>query len=164
MNEEFTLSSMSSPPAQTLVDSTKLTITNSQSESITDCMNCLTSASSGEEIKAEYVMDSSDYTGVEPRSSLNRCEDMDERTERKTGYLMSREQKDILTNMKEEEEDGERQSVKMEREDVAEEQLWKEEEKERDEQRKGHITDQVAQIDKLVKYGVKSEHGQQEAE
>ncbi|KAJ8355547.1 hypothetical protein SKAU_G00183410 [Synaphobranchus kaupii] len=111
--EECKLSSTSCPPSQRVVDSTKLTNTNSQSESITDCMNCLSPASSGEAIKAESVMDSSDYTGVEPRQSFNRCEDIEEKTERKTGYLMSREQKDIQTNM-EEEEDGERKSVKME--------------------------------------------------
>ncbi|KAJ8355554.1 hypothetical protein SKAU_G00183480 [Synaphobranchus kaupii] len=110
-------------------------------------------------------MDSSDYTGVEPRSGLNRCEDIKERTERKTGYLMSREQTDILTNMKEEEEDGERQSVKMEGEDgVRDEGHWKEEKKERDEQREGHVTDLAAQSDKWVKKGVKSEHAQQEEE
>ncbi|KAJ8369317.1 hypothetical protein SKAU_G00093450 [Synaphobranchus kaupii] len=132
---------MSRPPSQRVVDSTKLTIRNSQSESITDCMNCFTPASAGKDIKAEPVMDSSDYTGVEPRSSLNKCEDIEERTERKTGYFMSREQKDILTNMKEEEEDWERQSVKMEREDGVrdEEGLWKKEEKESNEEMEGHV-------------------------
>ncbi|KAG5847980.1 hypothetical protein ANANG_G00132020, partial [Anguilla anguilla] len=104
---------MSSSPAQRVVDSIKMTNASSQSESITDCMKCLGSTSSGEDIKAESVMDSSDYVGAEPRSSSNRCGDVEDRTERKTGYLMSREQNDVLTNMKEEEEDRERQSVKM---------------------------------------------------
>ncbi|KAJ8355481.1 hypothetical protein SKAU_G00182750 [Synaphobranchus kaupii] len=91
-------------------------------------------------IKVEPVMDSSDYTGVEPWSILNKCEDIEERREEKTGYFMSREQKYILTNMKKE-EDGERQSVKMEREDVVkdEEGLWKKEEKESDEEMGGHV-------------------------
>ncbi|KAJ8355545.1 hypothetical protein SKAU_G00183390 [Synaphobranchus kaupii] len=149
--EECKLSSTSCPLSQRAVDSTKLTNTNSQSESITDCMNCLSPASSGDAIKAESVMDSSDYTGVEPRQSFNRCEDIEEKTERKTGYLMSREQKYILTNMKEEEEDGERKSVKMEGDDGVREEagLLKEEEKERDEQREGHVTDQVAQTGQI---------------
>ncbi|KAJ8355542.1 hypothetical protein SKAU_G00183360 [Synaphobranchus kaupii] len=164
--EECKLSSMSHPPSQKVVDSTKLTNINSQSECITDCVNCFRLASSGEDIKVESVMDSSDYTGVEPSSSLNKCEDVEERRERKTGYLMSREQKDLLTNMKEEEEDGERKSVKMEGDDGVRDEagLLKEEEKERDEQREGHVTDQVAQTDKLVKNGVMSEHGPQEGE
>ncbi|KAJ8355479.1 hypothetical protein SKAU_G00182730 [Synaphobranchus kaupii] len=164
--EEGKLSSMSHPPSQRVVDSTKLTNTNSQSESITDCLNCLSPASAGEDIKVEPVMDSSDYTGVEPRSGLNRCEDIEERREEKTGYFMGREQKYILTNMKKE-EDGERHvSVKMEGEDGVrdEEKLWKNEEKERDEQREGYVNDQVAQTDTLVNNGVISEHRQQEVE
>ncbi|KAJ8355563.1 hypothetical protein SKAU_G00183570 [Synaphobranchus kaupii] len=162
--EEYNLSSMSHPPCQRVVDSTKLTNTNSQSESITDCMNCLRPASSGEDIQAESVMDSSDYTGMEPTSISNRCEDIDEKRERKTVYLMSRDKKDLLTNMKEE-EDGERQSVKIEREDGVkdEEELWKEEE-ETDEQMEGHAADLVAQTDKLLKNGIKSEHAQREGE
>ncbi|KAJ8355482.1 hypothetical protein SKAU_G00182760 [Synaphobranchus kaupii] len=128
--EECKLSSMSRPPSQRVVDSTKLTIRKSQSESITDCMN----------IKVEPVTDSSDYTGVEPWSILNKCEDIEERREEKTGYFMSREQKDILTNIKRE-EDGERQSVKMEGADGVkyEEGLWKKEEKESDEEMGGHV-------------------------
>ncbi|KAJ8355562.1 hypothetical protein SKAU_G00183560 [Synaphobranchus kaupii] len=162
--EEYKLSPMSRPPCQRVVDSTKLTNTNSQSESITDCMNCLRPASSGEDIQAESMMDSSDYTGMEPTSISNRCEDIDEKRERKTVYLMSREKKDLLTNMKEE-EDGERQSVKMEREDGVrdEEELWKEEE-ETDEQMEGHAADLVAQTDKLLKNGIKSEHAQLEGQ
>ncbi|KAJ8355573.1 hypothetical protein SKAU_G00183670 [Synaphobranchus kaupii] len=163
--EEYKLSSMSRPPCQRVVDSTKLTNTNSQSESITDCMNCLRPASSGEDIQAESVMDSSDYTGMEPTSISNRYEDKDEKRERKTVYLMSREKKDLLTNMNEEEEDGKRQSVKMEREDGMrdEEELWKEEE-ETDEQMEGHATDLVSQTDKLLKNGIKSEQAQREGE
>ncbi|KAJ8359063.1 hypothetical protein SKAU_G00155880 [Synaphobranchus kaupii] len=156
---------MSRPPCQRVVDSTKLTNTNSQSESITDCMNCLRPASSDENIQAESVMDSSDYTRMEPTSISNRSEDIEERTERKTVYLMSREQKVILANMKEEEEDGERQSVKMEKEDGVrdKEELWNEEE-ETDEQMEGHATDLVAQTDKLLKNSIKSEHAQREGE
>ncbi|KAJ8355577.1 hypothetical protein SKAU_G00183710 [Synaphobranchus kaupii] len=163
--EEYKLSSMSHSPYQRVVNYTKLTNANRQSESITDCMNCLTPASLGEDIQAESVMDGSDYTGMETTSISNRCEDIEERRERKTGYLMSREQKAIITNMKEEEEDGERQSVKMEKEDGVrdEEELWKEEE-ETDEQMEGHATDLVAQTDKLLKNGMQSKHGQREGE
>ncbi|KAJ8355569.1 hypothetical protein SKAU_G00183630, partial [Synaphobranchus kaupii] len=163
--EEYMLSSMSRPPCQRVVDSTKLTNTNNQSESITDCMNCLRPASSGENIQAESVMDSSDYAGREPTLISKRCEDIDEKRERKTVYLMSREKKDLPTNLKEEEEDGEMQSVKMEREDGVrdEEELWKEEE-ETDEQMEGHATDLVSQTDKLLNNGIKSEHAQWEGE
>ncbi|XP_061097003.1 zinc finger protein ZFP2-like isoform X2 [Conger conger] len=79
-------------------------------------------------------------------------------------YLLCREQKDILFNMKVEEEDGERQSVEMERDHVVkdEEGLWKGEEKARDGHGEGRVTDQVAQTQNLVKNGVKPEHGQQE--
>ncbi|KAJ8352421.1 hypothetical protein SKAU_G00238970 [Synaphobranchus kaupii] len=145
--EECKLSSMSCPPSESMMDSTKLTNTNSLTESVTDCQKCSSPTSSAEDIKAESLMDSS---GVEPRSSLNRFEDIEESTERKTGYLMSREQKDKLTNMKEEEEDGERQSVKIEGKDGVrdEEGLWKKEEKESDEEMEGHVTDHVAQTGK----------------
>ena len=146
-----------------MVDTTKLRNTNSQSESITQCINFLSYTSSGGTIKTEYVTDSSDYTGVEPRSSLDRCEDIGERTEKETGYLMRREPRDIQTNVKEE-EDWERHSVKIEREDGLrdEEGLGKEEEKERDEQREVHITHQVGKTEKFLTNGVKSEHGLQE--
>ncbi|KAJ8366590.1 hypothetical protein AAFF_G00350260 [Aldrovandia affinis] len=103
-----------------------------------------------EDMKEESVMDSTDYTGVEPRSSLNTSENTEERKERKTGYGMSREEKDILFNVKEEE--GERcVSVKMEREEGVrdEEGLWREQEEERVEQERD---------------GVKSECGQQDGE
>ncbi|KAG5846411.1 hypothetical protein ANANG_G00114690, partial [Anguilla anguilla] len=164
--EECKLFSMSRPPSQRVMDSTKLTNTNSQSDSITNCMKFLSSTPSDEDIKAEIVMDSTDYEGVEPMSSLNRCEDMDQRTQGNTEYLISRAQKDLLTNMKEEEENWERQSVKMEREDGVrdEEGLWKQEDKERDEQREGYLNGQAAQTGKLMLNGVKSQHGQQEGE
>ncbi|KAJ8366862.1 hypothetical protein AAFF_G00338760, partial [Aldrovandia affinis] len=79
-------------------------------------------------MKEESVMDSTDYTGVELRSSLNRSENTEERKERKSGYGLSRVEKYILFNMKEEE--GERcVSVKMESEDgvKVEDGLWSEE-------------------------------------
>ncbi|XP_061099760.1 uncharacterized protein LOC133129587 [Conger conger] len=157
--EECKLSSISHPPSQRMVDFTKLTNTNSQSKLATDCMTCSSPNSPGEDRKAESMLDSS----VEPGSSLNRCDYIEERT---NGYLMSREQKDILTNMKEEEEDGQRQSLEMETvNDVkGEEELWKEEDKKQDEQRDGHITYQVGQTDKLQMNGLKSEHGHQEGE
>ncbi|XP_061097521.1 uncharacterized protein LOC133128195 [Conger conger] len=160
--EECKLSSMSCPPSQRVVDTTKRTITNSQSVSVLNqCMNF-----SGDTIKSEYVTDSSDYTGVEPRLNLNRGEDIGQRTERKTGYLMRREPRDTQADMKEEEEDMERRSVKIEGDDGVrdEEGLWKKEEKERDEHWDGHITPQVGQTDNLQMNSVKSEHGHQEGE
>ncbi|KAJ8355571.1 hypothetical protein SKAU_G00183650 [Synaphobranchus kaupii] len=163
--EEYNLSSISRPPCQRVMDFTKLTNTNSQSESITNSMNCLRPASSGDGVQAESVMDSSDYTQMEPTSISNRCEDVEEMRERKIGYLMSREQKDILANMKEEEQDGESQSVKMEKVDgVRDEEELLEEEEETDEQMEGHVTDLVSQTDKLLKNGINSEHAQREGE
>ncbi|KAJ8367433.1 hypothetical protein AAFF_G00317810 [Aldrovandia affinis] len=114
-----------------------------------------------EDMKEEPVMDSTDYTGVEPRSSLNTSENTEER---KAGYGMSREEKDILLNLKEEE--GEKcVSVKMEREDGVrvEEGLWREKEKERIEQERD-LNNQTALTDRREKNGVKSECGQQEGE
>ncbi|KAJ8372512.1 hypothetical protein AAFF_G00281630 [Aldrovandia affinis] len=114
-----------------------------------------------EDMKEESVMDSTDYTGVEPRSSLNTSENIEER---KTGYGMSREEKDILFNMKEEE--GERcMSVKMEREDGVrdEEGLWRKQEKQRVEQ-ESELTNEPAQTDRREKNGVKSEYGREEGE
>ncbi|KAJ8366360.1 hypothetical protein AAFF_G00360960, partial [Aldrovandia affinis] len=100
----------------------------------------------------------------EPRSSLNTSENTEERKERKPGYGMSREEKDILFNMKEEEGEG-CLSVKMEREDSVrdEEGLWREEKKERVEQERD-LTNQMAQTDRREKNGVKSECRQQEGE
>ncbi|XP_064196726.1 zinc finger protein 271-like isoform X3 [Anguilla rostrata] len=155
--EDYKLSSMSRPPSQRAVDSTKLTNNKSQSESVTDCMNCLSPAPSDEHIKAESLIDSSDYTRVEPKPSLNRCEDTEEKTERMRGYLLSREQKYKLTNMKE--EDEVRQTVKIEREDGVRD--GERHRKEEEEAREEHITDQTG---KLVQNVVKTEHGQQERE
>ncbi|KAJ8344602.1 hypothetical protein AAFF_G00222920 [Aldrovandia affinis] len=112
-------------------------------------------------MKEEYVVDSTDYTGVEPRSSVNTSKNSEEW---KTGYGMSREEKAILFNMKEEE--GERcVSVKMEREDGVkdEEGLWREQGKERVEQERD-LNSQTAQTDKMEKNEVKSECGQREGE
>ncbi|KAJ8275304.1 hypothetical protein COCON_G00099290 [Conger conger] len=156
---------MSSPPSQRVVDSSKWSNTNSQSESKSECVNILSPTYSGEDIKAESGIDRSDYNGVEPRLSLNRCEDMGQRTERTTGYLMSKGQEDILINMKEEEEDDwEWQSVKIKTEDGVrdEEGLWNEEEKEMDEQREERVTDQCVRTDKLVKNVGKSEQQEEE--
>ncbi|XP_061096998.1 zinc finger protein ZFP2-like isoform X2 [Conger conger] len=164
VQKECKLTSVSSPPSQRVADSTKMTDTNSQSDSITVCLKCLSPTSSAEGIKVESVTDSSDYTSVDPVSHLNRWDDIEKRTERTTVYLLCREQKDILANMKVEEEDGERQSVEMERDHVVkdEEGFWKGEEKERDGHGEGRVTNQVAQ--NLLKNGVKSEHGQQKGE
>ncbi|KAJ8358331.1 hypothetical protein AAFF_G00014540 [Aldrovandia affinis] len=114
-----------------------------------------------EDMKEESVVDSTDYMGVEPRSSLNTSKNTEER---KTGYGMSSEEKYILFNMKEEE--GERcVSVEMEREDGLrdEEGLWREQQKETVEQERD-LNNQTAQTDKMEKNGVKSECGQQEGE
>ncbi|KAJ8362326.1 hypothetical protein AAFF_G00379770, partial [Aldrovandia affinis] len=118
-----------------------------------------------EDMKEESVMESTDYTGVEPRSSLNTSGNTEERKERKTGYGMSREEKDILFNMKEEEEGHSCMSVKMEREEGLrdEEGLWREQAKERVEQERD-LNNQTDQTDKMERNGVKSECGQQEGE
>ncbi|KAJ8375527.1 hypothetical protein SKAU_G00061070, partial [Synaphobranchus kaupii] len=60
-------------------------------------------------------MVSTDYTGVELRASLFSSEDIEERIQRKTGYRMSREEEDILTNIKEEEDDREVQKEEIKR-------------------------------------------------
>ncbi|KAJ8367429.1 hypothetical protein AAFF_G00317770, partial [Aldrovandia affinis] len=114
-----------------------------------------------EDMKEESVVDRADYTGVEPRSSMNRSKNTEER---KAGYEMSSEGKDILFNMKEEE--GERcLSVKMERKEGVkdEEGLWREQEKERVKQERD-LNNQTAPTDKMEKKGVKSECGQEEGE
>ncbi|KAI1888755.1 hypothetical protein AGOR_G00171990 [Albula goreensis] len=54
-----------------------------------------------EHMKTEPVMDSTDFTGVEFWSSPNRSGNIEES---KNGYGMSREEKDILSNIKEEDE------------------------------------------------------------
>ncbi|XP_061097006.1 zinc finger protein 436-like [Conger conger] len=145
------------------VDSTKLTNTNSQADSMPNSITFVSPAYSGEDIKAESMVVSSDYTWVGPGSSLKQSEDVEEK---KTGYLMSRDQTDILINMKEEEEekDWERQSVKMEREDGVgdEEGPRREEYKEDDGQKEGYVPNQVIEIYKWEVNEVKSE--QQEGE
>ncbi|KAJ8367213.1 hypothetical protein AAFF_G00324260 [Aldrovandia affinis] len=126
--------------------------------------NCSHLSCPYEDMKEESVMDSTDYTGVEPRSSLNTSENTEERKDRKTGYGMSKEEKDILFNMKEEE--GEWcMSVKMEREDGVrdEEGLWREQEKQKVEQERD-LNNQTAQTDRREKDGVKPECGQREGE
>ncbi|KAJ8362114.1 hypothetical protein AAFF_G00395430 [Aldrovandia affinis] len=126
--------------------------------------SCLHLSCPYEDMKEESVMGSTDYTGVEPRSSLNTSENTEERKERTTGYGMIREEKDILFNMKEEEGEG-CLSVKMERKDSVrdEEGLWREQKRERVEQERD-LTNQMAQTDRREKNGVKSECGQQEGE
>ncbi|KAJ8373332.1 hypothetical protein AAFF_G00266350, partial [Aldrovandia affinis] len=156
-----------------LGDSTKRSDTNGQSESMTHSMihsmNCWSPASSGEdmktEIKAEYVIESTDYTEVELRSCLNRSENLEKRKESEMEYGMSREEKDILSNMKQE-EGGERWSVKVEEEDDMrdEEGCRREQEKERDEQREGDATDQTPKTERGKKNGGKSDCWQQEGE
>ncbi|KAJ8366756.1 hypothetical protein AAFF_G00342700 [Aldrovandia affinis] len=122
--------------------------------------SCPQLSCSYEDMKEESVMDSTDYAGVEPRSSLNTSKNTEER---KTGYGMSREEKDILFNMKEEEERC--VSVKMEREDGVrdEEGLWREQEKERVKQERD-LNNQTSETDNMEKNGVKSECGQREGE
>ncbi|KAJ8355484.1 hypothetical protein SKAU_G00182780 [Synaphobranchus kaupii] len=65
--DECKFFSMPRPPLQRVVDSTKLTNTNSQSDSMSNSITYLSTTSSGEDIMVESVMDSSDYTEVEPR-------------------------------------------------------------------------------------------------
>ncbi|KAJ8377093.1 hypothetical protein SKAU_G00076730 [Synaphobranchus kaupii] len=103
-------------------------------------------------MKTEPVMDSTDYSGVELRSSLIKSEDIEESIERKNGYGASREEELILSNIKEEEEEGgERPSKAMKREDgVKDEEVegfqWKQE-KERAEQRVGAEMIQTVDLD-----------------
>ncbi|XP_036387895.1 uncharacterized protein LOC118779767 isoform X2 [Megalops cyprinoides] len=108
------------------------------------------------QVKAESVLDSRDYTRVEVASSLNRSEDMEEMTKRKTGYGMSREEIDVLSSIKEEEEEGtERQSKVMKREggvsDEEDKELWSEKGKERDEQMERDHTDHTTQTERELK-------------
>ena len=114
--EECKLASLSHLPMR-MVNSTKLSQSNSQSESLPDSINCLSSASSGAVVKAESVIGSTDYKWVEPKATLTRCDNMEERTEWKTVYRFTKEERDRLSNMKVEEGCKERQSVKMEREE-----------------------------------------------
>ncbi|KAJ8377154.1 hypothetical protein SKAU_G00077340 [Synaphobranchus kaupii] len=101
-------------------------------------------------------MDSTDYSGVEFRSSLIKSEETEESIERKNGYGMSREEKPILSNIKEEEEEGgERQGEEVKREDgVKDEEVerydWKQE-KERDECREGDEMEKTPKTDRWLK-------------
>ncbi|KAJ8277156.1 hypothetical protein GJAV_G00072050 [Gymnothorax javanicus] len=70
-----------------------------------------------EDIKTEPVMDSTNYSEVESGSSFIKSEDMEESIDEENVYRMSREDELILSNMKEEEEDGERQIEDVWRED-----------------------------------------------
>ncbi|KAJ8397448.1 hypothetical protein AAFF_G00437240 [Aldrovandia affinis] len=117
-------------------------------------------------MKAEPEMDSTDYTGVELRSTF-KIEEMEESIERKNGCGKSREEKYLLSHIKEEEEKGgDRQKVKMERKDGVrnEEGLWRQQEKERDEWRERDVTDQILQTNRGKKNEGKLEYGQQEGE
>ena len=99
-------------------------------------------------MKTEPVMDSTDYTGLELRSSLIKSEDTEESIERKNGCGMSREEERILSNIKEEEEGGgERQREEVKREDGV-----KDEEDERNDwnpETEGDAMDQTLQTDKI---------------
>ncbi|XP_036376531.1 zinc finger protein 2 homolog [Megalops cyprinoides] len=165
--DPYNLSSLPPPHFIKMVDSVEQIQSKSQSDSLLDSKNFLNPGSLGEELKTESVMDIRDYTGVELRSGLNRSEDIEERMERKTGYGMSREEIDILSNIKEEEEEGgDRQSEEMEKEDDVRDEddkvLWREGQKERDELR--DETDQTTQTDKELKSEGKPDCGQEEGE
>ncbi|KAJ8377155.1 hypothetical protein SKAU_G00077350 [Synaphobranchus kaupii] len=113
-------------------------------------------ASSGEDVKTEPVMDSTDYSGVELRSSLVKSEEIEESIERKNGYGASREEKLIFFNIKEEEEEGgerlreevkRKDGVKYEEDEVFE---WKEEK-----EREGNEMEQAPKTDRgLNKEGI----------
>ncbi|XP_036378771.1 uncharacterized protein LOC118773785 isoform X2 [Megalops cyprinoides] len=156
------------PPFGKVVNSAELTDSDSQSESAVGSKYFSSPASSGEEM-TDTLIDSRDYTVVELGSGLNRSKDIEERMERKTGYGMSREEIDILSNIKEEEEEGEdRQSEEMEKEDgVGDEEdkrFWREGQKEGDEQRERDETDPALQTDRELKNEGKSDCSQQEGE
>ena len=163
--EECKLASLSHTPIRRVVDSTKLTHCNSQSESLPDSINCLSSTSFDENVKAESVIESTDYTGLEPKARFDKSDDIVERTEWKTLYEMTQEEKDRLSNMKEEvEECEERQSVKIEREDGVRDakRLRSERQNTRDEQKEKGVTDLTCQTQEFEKNGVKSEYYQQD--
>ncbi|KAJ8277159.1 hypothetical protein GJAV_G00072080 [Gymnothorax javanicus] len=67
-------------------------------------------------MNTEPVMDSIDYKEVVVGSCLIKREDTEACIEEKNGYGMSREQDFILSNIKEEEEGGERKSEEVKRE------------------------------------------------
>ena len=85
--EECNLDSLSHPPTpfRRVADSPKLTHSNSQSESLPDSIKYLSPDFSGRDVKDESVIESPDYTGVEPKATLNRCDDMEES---KTVYVI----------------------------------------------------------------------------
>ncbi|KAJ8410161.1 hypothetical protein AAFF_G00201420 [Aldrovandia affinis] len=105
-------------------------------------------------MKTESMMDGVDYTEV-----VVKTEDTEERVERQTICKISRDEKDILSNIKEEEEENgwERQSGEMESEDGVRDddddvkQLWMKQEKESDKQRERGETDQNPQTDREIK-------------
>ncbi|KAJ8274111.1 hypothetical protein COCON_G00087360 [Conger conger] len=146
--EECKLASLSHPPIRTMADSTKLTHSNSQSQSLPDSKKCLRSVSSVGDVKIESVIGGTDYAAAETKARSNGSDDLEERTEWKTVYEMTEEEKDRLCNMKEEDEEEdkeeeeaeereEKHSVKMEREDgvTDTEGLGGEREKPRDEEK-----------------------------
>ena len=162
--EECKLASLSHPPIRRVVDSANLTHCNSQSKSLPDSINCLSSTTSGGEVKDESVIESTDYTEVEPKARLIRSDDIEEG---KILYEMTQEEKDRVSNMKEEvEESKERQSVKMEREDGVRdaEGLRREKAEARDEKKGKSVTDLTYQTQEFEKNGVKAEYCQQDME
>ncbi|KAI1893667.1 hypothetical protein AGOR_G00126060 [Albula goreensis] len=98
-------------------------------------------------MKTEADMERRDCSEVKPISCLERSEDTVEGIKWKTGYRMSREEQDILANMKKEvdEEGWERQSVKVEEDDdiKEEEGTWTEQKRDRDELSEVKTTNQV---------------------
>ena len=108
------------------------------------CASLSKSFSSGEDMKTEPVMDSTDYTGLELRSSLIKSEDTEESIERKNGCGMSREEELILSNIKEDEEGGKRQREDGVKDEVAGHE-WKEEK-----ERNG---DEMEQSGRVLKQG-----------
>ncbi|KAJ8271072.1 hypothetical protein GJAV_G00122430 [Gymnothorax javanicus] len=163
ITENCQLSSMSCHPSETVLDSAKLTNPNSQSESRTDSRKHLSPACPAEVTRREPVIGHSDCIGEEPRTGTHQCLE----TDGKHGYSMSREQKDVLLHMKEEElEDWERLTVKMEDEYGVSrgKEPWKEEEMEREEQREGCVTDQAVNTERLAEGRVKPENGGEEEE
>ncbi|KAJ8251689.1 hypothetical protein GJAV_G00224050 [Gymnothorax javanicus] len=123
---------------------------------MSDSVPSPSSTCSGEDLKAEPMMDSSIHTEVETRSSLNECKDLEGR---ETGYVISGEQ-NMQISVKEEEEDWEELNVKIENDDGVEDEegFWKEEKNEMDEM-EGITTDL-----KFVKDEVKIECGEQEGD
>ncbi|KAJ8415277.1 hypothetical protein AAFF_G00422570 [Aldrovandia affinis] len=120
-------------------------------------------------MKTEPMTDSTEYTPLDLRSDVKRREDIEQRVGSETECGMSREEKYILSNIKEEEEEeegGEWQDEEMKvcvRDDEVN-RLWREQKTERDEQREIDEIDQTSQTDREVKNGGKSDHIKQEVE